>query len=220
MEQIVIKIERKINAKVFWQEYTLEFQAGKSMFWWLKKISEELDPTLAFECSCNAGLCGACALSVDGRAVLSCKELVREAKLITVRPLHNLAVIKDLVIDWRQVDEKLRESSKWLFAEYELIINKYALDSVATALDKKLVACISCGICVAVCPVLSKGGFEYPFVFCKGHRLILDSNVPQELQQQVHADLSAKAPKCIGCGACDRSCPKGVQPSRSVAVFH
>lgn len=219
MEQLVIKIERQVNDKIFWQEYSLEFQANKSVFWWLKKISEQIDTTLAFECSCNAGLCGACAVNVNGRALLSCKELIQYAQPITIRPLSNLPIVKDLVIDWRRVDSKLRERTAWLFADYLTNTAEYAMDVEHTALDKRLAGCINCGICASVCPILPKGGFEYPWVFVKGQRLVIDPNVPQELQQEVRADLSAKADKCIGCGACERSCPKAVNPVASVQSF-
>lgn len=219
MEQLVIKIERQINAKVFWQEYILAFQASKSVFWWLNKIRAELEPSLAFECSCNSGLCGACALRVDDRAVLACKEQVRCPGTLTIRPLAGLPIVKDLVIDWRRVDTKLRERATWLFTDYRPVSGEYALDVPTTAVDKRLAACISCGSCASVCPVLGKGGFEYPWVFCKGHRLVLDPSVPAELQQQVVADLSSKATYCIDCAACERYCPKGVQPNHSVADF-
>lgn len=219
MQQLVIKIERKFSDKTFWQEYSLDFQPNKSVFWWLNKISEQLDRTLAFECSCNAGLCGACAVMVNNQAVLSCKELINCTEQLTIKPLANLPISKDLVIDWRDVDSRLREHTAWLFVDYNPTTDEYIMDSEVTALDKQLAGCINCGICVAVCPVFGKGGFEYPFVFCKGQRLMIDSNVPQQVQQQVKANLNMKAEKCIDCGACARNCPKGVDPAASIAVF-
>lgn len=219
MEQLLIKIERNVQGKIFWQEYSLDFQAGKSVFWYLKYIQEKLDHTLAFECSCNAGLCGACALRVNERAVLSCKELVHTNTTLVIRALANLPIVKDLVIDWRKVDNKMREHTKWLFVDYEPLSSDYLLDAEATALDKQLAACISCGICVSVCPVMRQDGFDYPFVFCKGQRLVMDPNVPKSLRDAVSADLSAKADKCINCKACDRHCPKSVSPSSSVCEF-
>lgn len=219
MEKLLIKIERKAQNRIYWREYSLDFQAGKSVFWWLKHIQEEIDTTLAFECSCNAGLCGACALRVNDRAVLACKELVSNSDTLTIRPLAHLHVAKDLVIDWGRIERRLRSSNRWLFTDYEPMSNNYLLDVANTDLDKKLANCISCGICVSVCPVMKREGFEYPFIFCKAHRLILDPNVPQELRKAIQSNLEDKADNCIGCGACDRNCPKGVSPSISVCEF-
>lgn len=219
MDRLIIKIERRRREQVYWTEYSLDFQANKSVFWWLKKISAELDSTLAFECSCNSGLCGACAVLVNNRAVLSCKELVHTAATLTIRPLSSLPVVKDLVLDWRKIEGYLRTNNSWLFESYTPLSADYAMDAEATALDKRLAACISCGICVSVCPAFAQGGFEYPFVFTKGQRLMIDPNVPTDIQQQILANLAAKADTCIGCGACDRSCPKAVNPSASILSF-
>lgn len=219
MDRLIIKIERRRREQVSWTEYSLDFQANKSVFWWLNKIKTELDSTLAFECSCNSGLCGACAVLVNNRAVLSCKELVHTAEPLTIRPLSGLPVVKDLVLDWRGIEGYLRANNSWLFADYTPISADYAMDAEATALDKRLAACISCGICVAVCPAFAQEDFEYPFVFVKGQRLTIDPNVPPDLQRQVRADLTAKADICVSCGMCDRSCPKDVKPSASIKNF-
>ncbi|QDR82249.1 2Fe-2S iron-sulfur cluster-binding protein [Sporomusa termitida] len=105
MRQITYKIERFDGAKNFIQEYTFPHQPGKTILWGLITIKETIDPTLAFTAACRTAVCGACAVRVNGQALLACETpldgiLGRCGDTLTIGPIQNFQVIRDLVVNW------------------------------------------------------------------------------------------------------------------------
>ena len=139
-----------------WQTYELDDAAGMTLFIALNEIREKLDPSLQFDFVCRAGICGSCAMLVNGRPALACKTLTQNLDTeFTLAPLPVFELIGDLSIDtgkWmRGMSERLqtwvhqRESSPDLTRlearmEPELAEKIYELDR-----------CIECGCCVAAC---------------------------------------------------------------------
>ena len=139
-----------------WQTYELLDAAGMTLFIALSEIREKLDPSLQFDFVCRAGICGSCAMLVDGRPALACRTLTKNLGAeFTLAPLPVFALIGDLSVDtgtWmRGMSERLQtwvhqqESSPDLTRlearmEPELAEKIYELDR-----------CIECGCCVAAC---------------------------------------------------------------------
>ena len=139
-----------------WQTYELDDAAGMTLFIALNEIREKLDPSLQFDFVCRAGICGSCAMLVNGRPALACKTLTQNLDTeFTLAPLPVFELIGDLSIDtgkWmRGMSERLQtwvhqqESSPDLTRlearmEPELAEKIYELDR-----------CIECGCCVAAC---------------------------------------------------------------------
>jgi len=139
-----------------WQTYELQDAAGMTLFIALSEIREKLDASLQFDFVCRAGICGSCAMLIDGRPGLACKTLTKNLGAeFTLAPLPVFALIGDLSVDtgsWmRGMSERLQtwvhqqESSPDLTRlearmEPELAEKIYELDR-----------CIECGCCVAAC---------------------------------------------------------------------
>ena len=162
------EVKRKLNIRVLrynpltpelaahWQTYTLDDAAGMTLFIALSEIREKLDPSLQFDFVCRAGICGSCAMLVNGRPALACRTLTKNLQSsFTLAPLPVFELIGDLSINtgkWmRGMSERLRawvhqqESSPDLTRlearmEPELAEKIYELDR-----------CIECGCCVAAC---------------------------------------------------------------------
>ena len=162
------EVKRKLNIRVLrydpltpelaahWQTYTLDDAAGMTLFIALSEIREKLDPSLQFDFVCRAGICGSCAMLVNGRPALACRTLTKNLQCsFTLAPLPVFELIGDLSINtgkWmRGMSERLRawvhqqESSPDLSRlearmEPELAEKIYELDR-----------CIECGCCVAAC---------------------------------------------------------------------
>jgi fumarate reductase iron-sulfur subunit len=139
-----------------WQSYALDDAPGMTLFIALTEIREKLDPSLQFDFVCRAGICGSCAMLVNGRPALACRTLTQNMdRVITLAPLPVFELIGDLSVNtgkWmRGMSERLQtwvhqqESSPDLTRlearmEPELAEKIYELDR-----------CIECGCCVAAC---------------------------------------------------------------------
>ena len=78
----------------------------------LIKIKNEMDPTLTFRRSCREGICGSCAMNIDGTNTLACLKPIADVKGdVRINPLPHMAVVKDLVPDLSQAYAQLRSSS-------------------------------------------------------------------------------------------------------------
>lgn len=145
----------------------------------LFRIQREQDPTLSFRCACRVGMCGTCAMSIDGVPRLACKTRVKSLKtpVVHVAPLPNLPVVKDLVISlepffdqWKRVSPKFRPRDP---DSTELAIIPHTSAHARQTGSKR--DCITCGACYAACGIKSSSG-EYlgPAAINKAFLRLLD----------------------------------------------
>src|SRR3989304_1563530 len=92
------------------QTYRVEARRGMTVLDALVEIQREQDPTLAFRYSCRVGMCGSCAMVINGRERWACRTLLASLKAdtVTVRPLYHFPLIRDLVVDMAPFAAKMR----------------------------------------------------------------------------------------------------------------
>ena len=138
------------------QTYELEQSEGMTLFIALSEIREKLDPSLQFDFVCRAGICGSCAMVVNGRPTLACRVLTRDVGPdITLAPLPVFELIGDLSVNtgkWmRGTSERLEA---WLHAKrdhVDLARIEEAMDPDLAEQLNALDRCVECGCCVAAC---------------------------------------------------------------------
>ena len=187
------------------EEYRLDVGRGMTVLDALIRIKQECDGSLALRYSCRSAICGSFAMTINGSEKLACrtsirKELERHGH-ITVVPLRNLPVIKDLVVDMGSFWNKVLDVHPWLTASREPQ-QRYGPTAQLTILPKdsqfhNVDACIMCGACVAACTTheVSKG-FAGPAALAKADRFLSD---PRESPSATSARLSALQDE-NGCG--------------------
>ena len=218
MRDIHFCIARNIEGRSFTQDYRLTYQPGQTIVWWLTKIQEEIDATLAFPVSCRAGLCGGCGLMVNGRSVLACETMLDNCQRdagdeITIGPLQNFPVSKDLVIDWSQARARMKQLIPWNPSEPSIDIHaeiRLTPDVCSSLLN--LGSCITCGLCVSECPAMKSGLFIEPYLFIKCRQILVDSRISEENKDRVVSNIKPFASHCIQCGKCKAVCPRGLSP--------
>ena len=139
-----------------WQTYEVEEADGMTLFIALTEIREKQDPTLQFDFVCRAGICGSCAMLVDGKPALACRTLTRHlGNEVRLAPLPFFELIGDLSVDtgkWmRGMSERVQG---WLQAqgpEPDLHRIEAAMDPELADRIYELDRCIECGCCVAGC---------------------------------------------------------------------
>ena len=209
------------------QEFRLDVGRGMTVLDALIRIKNECDGSLALRYSCRSAICGSCAMTINGSEKLACrtslrKELERHGH-ITVAPLRNLPVIKDLVVDMASFWEKIRDVHPWLVSAARLAPEGVPAQTKARDHPHpqfhNVDACIMCGACVAACTVheVSKG-FAGPAALAKADRFLSD---PRESPSSIRARLSALQDDhgiwdCTRCNFCVEVCPKDVKPMEAI----
>ena len=160
--------QRKINIRVLrcdplqpavaphWQTYTLDDAAGMTLFIALTEIREKLDPSLQFDFVCRAGICGSCAMLVNGRPALACRTLTQDLDAIfTLAPLPVFELIGDLSVNtgkWmRGMSERLQTWVHQQEASADLTRLEERMEPELAEAIYELDRCIECGCCVSAC---------------------------------------------------------------------
>jgi fumarate reductase iron-sulfur subunit len=139
-----------------WQTYELDDAAGMTLFIALTEIREKLDPSLQFDFVCRAGICGSCAMLVNGRPALACKTLTQSlGAAFTLAPLPVFELIGDLSVNtgkWmRGMSERLQTWVHQQQAQIDLTRLEERMEPGLAEQIYELERCIECGCCVSAC---------------------------------------------------------------------
>ena len=139
-----------------WQTYTLDDAPGMTLFIALSEIREKLDPSLQFDFVCRAGICGSCAMLVDGRPALACRTLTKDLGAeFTLAPLPVFELIGDLSVNtgkWmRGMSERLQTWVHEQQAQIDLTRLEARMEPELAEQIYELDRCIECGCCVSAC---------------------------------------------------------------------
>ena len=201
-----------------YQEYEIEISEVSTVLDAIIKIHEEIDGTVAMRYSCRSSICGSCAMKINGSAKLGCKtrlvEVAEDGGVITVGPVGNMPVVKDLVSDFQPFWDKIKAINPYLRTsgpepEGERIASNESMTNLLTAVN-----CIMCGCCFSDCTVLEvDSNFMGPAALAKAWRFTedpRDSATNERLKTLNDADGGMW--DCTRCMKCVEVCPKEVAP--------
>jgi succinate dehydrogenase / fumarate reductase iron-sulfur subunit len=185
------------------------------------KIKNEVDQSLTFRRSCREGVCGSCAMNIDGTNTLACTKPINEVKGdVKIYPLPHLPVVKDLVPDLQNFYAQYESVKPWLRGDSKLEKNKESLQSPQERekLDG-LYECILCACCSTSCPSYWWNGDEYlgPAVLLQAYRWIADSRDEDTGSRLDELEDSFKLYRCHTIMNCTKTCPKGLNPAKAIA---
>jgi succinate dehydrogenase / fumarate reductase iron-sulfur subunit len=186
----------------------------------LIKIKNEIDPTLTFRRSCREGICGSCAMNIDGGNTLACLKPIDEVKSdVRINPLPHMAVVKDLVPDLSQAYAQLRSIQPWLQADTPAPPDAERLQSKEerSKLDG-MWECILCFCCTTSCPSYWWNGGRYlgPAVLLAAYRFIADSRDEYTGERLDALQDPFKLYRCHTIMNCTQTCPKGLNPAQAI----
>ena len=186
----------------------------------LIKIKGETDSSLAFRRSCREGVCGSCAMNIDGRNTLACLKPISEVKGdVMIYPLPHLSVIKDLIPDLKGAYAQYSSIKPWV-QENDLPKDSERLQTPKDrAKIDGLWECVLCFSCSTSCPSYWWNGDTYlgPAVLLQAARFIEDSR--DTITEERLSDLndSFKLYRCHTIMNCTNTCPKGLNPAKAIA---
>ena len=207
----------------FLQSYEVPRLAKQTILDVVTYIQRELDATLSYRYSCRVGMCGTCAMTVNGIPRWTCRTqaaVYDEASAIRLEPLRNFPVVKDLVVNMDDFFGKWKKAGG-TFKSATPGLHDFATvrpDSSARIAANQAIECIGCGVCNAACDVV-KWSPDYlgPAALNRLWTLYNDE------RQSGTDDLLAQSLSESGCLACHttqsctRFCPKELDPSASIA---
>jgi len=203
-----------------WQTFDVDAGPDTTVLDALVEIQRRRDPSLAFRYACRVGMCGSCAMVVNGRERWACR--TRLASLgpgpVSVRPLYHFPLLRDLVVDMAPFVTKLGDVGAALTPRESA--EPYALVSGRSAERREIdlgIECIGCGMCVSACTMVGHNErFPGPAALNRALTLELDHrDAGREARWQVLLGDDALA-RCHGQGNCTEVCPMGLSPADSI----
>jgi len=187
----------------------------------LIKIKNEIDPTLTFRRSCREGICGSCAMNIDGTNTLACIKSTEEVSgEVKVYPLPHLPVVKDLVPDLTNFYAQYASIKPWLQSQTPPPPDRERLQ---TKQDQEKInepsACILCACCSTSCPSYWWNGDRYlgPAALLAAYRWIVDSRDEATGERLDHLEDPFRLYRCHTIMNCTRTCPKGLNPAKAIS---
>jgi succinate dehydrogenase / fumarate reductase, iron-sulfur subunit len=230
---------KKVNFKVFrfnadedylpyYENYEMEVTSEEVVLDILNRIKWDHDGSFSYRRSCRHGICGACAINVNGKPTLACKESMTNmidlfGTELVIEPQSKKRAVKDMIIDKGDFWEKHDAIKPYLISHIEEHpeMECAVTPEQAEELDDADL-CIQCGACHYACPVVEVNeDFFGPAAFAKAYRF--EADVRDEAHDARLQDLHAEKQglwDCVKCFECAEACPKDVNPIDKITKLH
>ncbi len=186
----------------------------------LIKIKDEIDSTLTFRRSCREGICGSCAMNIDGKNDLACLAPIEDSKgEIAVRPLPHMDVVKDLVPDVNRIFAQYAMIEPWLKVDTPPPPDHERLQSKEERIELDgLWECILCFCCSTSCPSYwwNPHRFLGPAILLQAYRWIADTRDEATGERLDELEDPFRLYRCHTIFACTNACPKDLNPAKAI----
>jgi succinate dehydrogenase / fumarate reductase, iron-sulfur subunit len=184
------------------------------------KIKNEVDATLTFRRSCREGICGSCAMNIDGTNTLACTKSIDEISgTIAIYPLPHMSVIKDLVPDMTHFYAQHRSIEPWLQTESTTPEKEWKQSREDREQLDGLYECILCACCSTACPSYWWNSDRYlgPAALLQAYRWVADSRDEATGERLDDLEDPFRIYRCHTILNCAQVCPKGLNPAKAIA---
>jgi succinate dehydrogenase / fumarate reductase iron-sulfur subunit len=185
----------------------------------LLKIKNELDSSLTFRRSCREGICGSCAMNIDGTNTLACTKPISEVKgTVKIYPLPHMNVVKDLVPDLTMAYAQYASVKPWIQTDTKPGERERLQSEEDRAKLDGLWECILCFSCTTSCPSYWWNGDKYlgPATLLQSYRWIADSRDDHTGERLDDLEDPFKLYRCHTIMNCTNTCPKGLNPAKAI----
>ena len=195
-------------------------KAGNMVLDVLIYIKNEIDSTLTFRRSCREGVCGSCAMNINGLNGLACTTILKKNQdiVLNVLPLPHMHVIKDLVVDMRNFYKQYYSIKPWINNDNQNERENLQSEEQRKKLDG-LYECILCACCSTSCPSYWWNPEKYlgPAILLQAGRWINDSRDQKTKERLEELNDTFKLYRCHTIMNCSRACPKGLNPAKAIS---
>jgi fumarate reductase iron-sulfur subunit len=206
-----------------YQAFEVPRQASQTVLDVVTHIQRFVDPSLAYRFACRVGMCGSCAMTVNGKPRWTCRthvdQVAREGEL-RLAPLANLPIVRDLVADMREFFDKWARA-RGQFTPTATRKDDFAKVDPRTKARREAdaaIECIGCGVCYAACDVVKwNPGYLGPAALNRAWTLQMDARDGAHAARLAAVAGDAGCHSCHTMMSCTESCPKRLSPTRSIA---
>jgi succinate dehydrogenase / fumarate reductase iron-sulfur subunit len=240
MPEYTLRIRRfdpQSGEAAYWDEHRVELGERNSVLDAILKIRDDVDGSVGIRCSCQQAICGSCGVRMNGKPGLACNTHLQAAadrghgagwdppeegqynSVITVEPMGNMPVIRDLIVDMDQVHwKKIQRVTPWLINKQPVPEREYIVPHENMVDVTQTMACIQCGACVSDCLSMEIDPlFIGPAALAKAYRFVGDPRDADHFERL--KDLSEDEHgiyDCTHCFNCIDACPKDVAPMSQI----
>ncbi len=207
MKISIKRFNKEIDAQAKIEEF--EIKESITLLEAFEEIKVKLDSTLSYRCACKSGVCGSCAVRVNGVEKLACKTSINENDFIEA--LKNSKVIKDLVVDLSHEKKLLKNSHAFLHKKSDFKIEKKDEKVIDTQSN-----CILCQSCYSSCPIYEVNNeFLGPYALTRALRYVDDKKEAQSIKILENIQSNGIW-DCTLCGNCTFVCPQFIDPKTDI----
>ena len=195
-------------------------QCGPMVLDAIIKIKNEIDPTLTFRRSCREGICGSCAMNIDGANTLACTKGIDEVSgAVRIYPLPHMPVVKDLVPDLTHFYAQHASIQPYLQTKTPAPQREWRQSVDDRAEMDGLYECILCACCSTSCPSYWWNGDRYlgPAALLQAYRWLIDSRDEATGERLDNLEDPFRLYRCHTIMNCAKTCPKGLNPAKAIA---
>ncbi|MEB8432694.1 succinate dehydrogenase/fumarate reductase iron-sulfur subunit [Cocleimonas sp. KMM 6892] len=220
---IKVLLSRGDNSNSALKEYEVPAKESQTVLDVVTWIQRNLEPDLSYRFACRVGMCGSCAMTVNGKPRWTCRthvSKVMDGDTITIEPLRNMPIIKDLACDLNEFFEK------WTKAKGHFVPTKTRDDSVQIISPKEKsrreanagIECINCGVCYASCDVVENdASYLGPAALNRAWTLVNDVRDGGRIDRLKAVTGDGGCQSCHSQQGCTTYCPNTLNPTRSIA---
>ncbi|MCX8133881.1 MAG: 2Fe-2S iron-sulfur cluster-binding protein [Roseococcus sp.] len=228
MDRLTVRIWRGDAAGGAFAAYEVAARENQTVLDVVSEIQREQEPALAYRFACRVGMCGSCAMEVNGRARWTCRTHVRRVarpgEALTLRPLPHLPVIRDLATDMAPFFDKWARamgSFQPKDAPDGAVPEDFAVVPPGSKARREAdagIECIGCGVCHASCDVVAwNPDYLGPAALNRAWTLVNDVRDGAQAARLAAVSGDAGCHSCHSTQSCTERCPKGLDPSSAIA---
>ncbi|MCS7121147.1 MAG: succinate dehydrogenase iron-sulfur subunit [Archaeoglobaceae archaeon] len=220
---MIFKIKRFDGKNFYFQDFEVPVKKGLTVLDCLFYIRDCIDSSLSFRMSCRMGICGSCAVRINGKPALACEtQVVNLKEPVKIEPLDNFKVLKDLVVEFDDFFLKHKAVKPYIIRNDLNYKNPVEFIQKPEELKKyyDFSLCIKCGACYSVCPAAATNEkYLGPAALVAAYRFVADSRDrgARERLEIVMDDHCLW--RCHSAMACSEVCPKKIEPAKAIQLL-
>lgn len=217
----IFRFNPEVDQKPYYDNVKISVEQGVTILRAINYIKDHVDPSLSYRFYCQAGICGSCAMKVNGVSKLACTTQVwdelencKEKDVVVIEPLANFKIIRDMTYEYTPVVDKLKKYISWVtpnlkqedLGKKEFIISEANFKKYDPASD-----CILCGSCYSECSMMTVHK-EYisPLGLLKAYRMVIDERDTRQTERMKVLNEDHGMWDCTHCYRCVEACVKNI----------
>jgi len=225
---IILRISRfnsKTDPSPTFAEFKVPVQKWTTVLEAILFVKQNLDHSVAVRYSCRQASCGSCGMQINGKPSLACYTKISElnSNVVTVEPMHNFPIIRDLAVDFKQMFATHKKMKPYIVREdSEVTPGTKEFLQTPEDVEKYLQFsyCIKCGLCNSSCPTMATDtSFIGPQGLAQAYRYVADNRDDGKKERLKIIDQSHGIWRCHFAGSCSHVCPKGVDPAMAIQLL-